>query len=70
MGNSIKIHLELVQLPEDRRVAGNFLVCALNDIPSPVVLNLGKYLGLFAEVLNVLLDIGHEAVEVASKLGQ
>ena len=70
VADPVKVHLELIQLADNLRIAGNLFIRPVNDVPSTVVLDLGKDLCLLAEVLDVLLNVGHQAVEVASKLGQ
>lgn len=70
MGDAVEIHLELVQLPQDRRVARNLLVGTVNYVARAVVLHLCEHLRLLAEVLDILLNVGHEPVEVAPQRGQ
>lgn len=70
MRNPVKVHLQLVQLPEQRVVPRNLRVRPVNDVPSVVILELREHLRLLAKVPDVLLDAGHEAVEVATKRGE
>lgn len=70
VGDPVKVYLKLVELSQDLGVAGDLGVGAIDDVASPVVLDLGEHLGLLAQILHVLLDVGHQSVEVPAKGGE
>lgn len=70
MGNAVEIHLELIELAYYGRVACNLLIRAGYYVASSVILDLGEHIGLLAEAVDVVFDVGHELVEVAAESGE
>lgn len=70
MGNAVEIHLELIELADYGRVACNLLVGAGYYVASSVILDLGEHVGLLAEAVDVVFDVGHELVEVTAQSGE
>lgn len=70
VSDSVEINLELVQLAKDIAVAGDFGIGAVDDVAGAVILNLGEYLSLFAEMAHILLDASHEPVEMPAERGK
>lgn len=70
VGNAVEIHLELIKLAYYGRIACNLLICAGYYVASSVILDLGEHIGLLAEAVDVVFDVGHELVEVAAESGE
>jgi hypothetical protein len=66
----VKVDLELIELTKYLGVASNLGVGSVDDVACAVVLNLSEHLSLFAQVLYILLDVGHKTVEVTAEGGK
>ena len=70
VGDAVKVELELVDLAHDVVVAGDLSVGVVNEVPGAVVDGHRDHLRLLREVLELLLDVLHDAVKVAAQRAQ
>ena len=70
VSDAIEFDLELVHLLEDAMISGDLHVGVVDQVAGLVVYVHGDDLGLLAEVLQLLLYVGHDAVEVAAEGGE
>lgn len=70
MSYAVEFDLEIVHLLHDGVVSSNLGVCVVHEVTSRVVHGHGDYLRLLRQMVQLLGDLLHESVEVASQLGK
>lgn len=70
VGDAVKVELELVDLAHDVVVARNLGVGVVDQVAGAVVHGHRHHLRLLRQVLELLLDVLHDAVKVAAQRGQ